>query len=53
MSDKPLDQFLVAAKSLTDVNSAAELICRIVDSPNVYSFSDLLELPLIASVIYK
>ncbi len=50
MSDKSLEQLVNAVKSCTDFNSAADLICMLIDSPNVYSFSDILEVPLIASV---
>lgn len=50
MSEKPLDQFISTAKALNDHKSAAELIEKVIDSPNVYSFSDLLEVPTIASM---
>ncbi len=55
MSEKPLinalDNYLNAAKCLNDHASAVELIKRVIDSPGVYSFGDLLEVPLIDSVI--
>lgn len=50
MTEKPIDHFLNTAKSLTEHRTAAELIDKVVDSPNVYSFSDLLELPLFSSM---
>ena len=45
-----LDTLLVAARSLTDCESAVDLIRKAVDSPLVYSFSELLDVPLIMSV---
>lgn len=55
MSEKPstnaLDNFLTTARSLSDYPSATELIKKVIDSPVVYSFGDLLEVPLIDSVI--
>ena len=50
MSDKPLEQFVSSAKLLTDHKSAADLIVKAIDSPNVFSFNDLLEIELIASM---
>lgn len=55
MSEKPsiniLDNFLTTAKCLNDHASAADLINKVVDSPAVYSFGEILEVPLINSVI--
>ena len=54
MSEKPStnasDNFLSAARSINDFTSAIELIKKVIDSPVVYSFGDLLEVPLIDSV---
>lgn len=50
MTEKPIEQFLNTAKSLENHEKAAELILKVVDSSNIYSFSDLLELPLISSM---
>lgn len=47
-----LDQFVQAAKLLNDPESAVDLIKKVIDSPSVYSFSELLEIPLIKSVSY-
>ena len=53
MSEKPsiniLDNFLTTAKCLNDHASAADLINKVVDSPAVYSFGEILEVPLINS----
>ena len=54
MSEKPctnvLENFLVIARSLNDHESAVEIINKVIDSPAIYSFGDLLEVPLINSV---
>ena len=54
MSEKPstnaLDNFLSTARSINDYTSAIELIKKVIDSSVVYSFGELLEVPLIDSV---
>jgi hypothetical protein len=54
MSEKPStnasEQFLITARSINDYALAIELIKKVIDSPVVYSFGDLLEVPLIDSV---
>ena len=47
-----IEHFLEIAKSLNDLDSHVDLIKKVVESPVIYSFSELLEVPLIASVIY-
>ena len=47
-----IEHFLEIAKNLNDLDSAVDLIKKVVESPVIYSFSELLEVPLIASVIY-
>ena len=49
-SASTLEQLLSLAESLNDKQSAADLVIRAIESPNVYSFSDLLEMPLFASL---
>ncbi len=44
------DQFLDSAKILTNYESLVDLIRKAIESPFVYSFSELLEIPLINSV---
>ena len=55
MTEKPsinsLENYLNQAKNLTDHSSAVDLIKNVVECPLVYSFSELLEVPQIASVI--
>jgi hypothetical protein len=54
MSDKPssniLENFVNLVKSINDPEQAIELIMKIIESPSVYSFSEILEIPLISSV---
>jgi hypothetical protein len=45
-----IDQFLNAIKQSKDHASAAELIIKAIDSPSLYSFSELLDVPVVVSV---
>ena len=53
MCDKTnhIDQYLNTAKTISDYETAADLIKKAIESPLVYSFSELLELPFFQSVI--
>ena len=45
-----VNQFLIQAKTIKDLESAVDLIKQIIDSPNIYSFSEFLEIPEILQV---
>jgi chemotaxis protein CheY-P-specific phosphatase CheC len=45
-----LNQFLTQVKSIRTNESAVDLIKQIIDSPNIYSFSEFLESPEIQRV---
>lgn len=55
MTDKStqLDQYLTIAKTLDKVESAVEMIQKVIESSSVYSFSDFLELPFFQTVKSK
>ena len=46
-----LDYYVNIAKSLNDVESAVELINKVVESPLIYSFSEIIETKFISSVL--
>jgi len=54
MSEKPvtqgLDYYVSVAKNLSNYESAVELINKVVESPLIYSFSEIIETPFISSV---
>ena len=52
MADKNsvLDYYLNLANNIIDFASAADLIIKIIESPSIYSFSEILEVPFISSV---
>jgi hypothetical protein len=52
MADKNtvLDHYLNLANNVSDFASAADLIIKVIESPSVYSFSEILEAPFINSV---
>jgi hypothetical protein len=52
MADKnsALDYYLNLANNIADFASAADLITKVIESPAVYSFSEILEVPIINSV---
>ena len=45
-----LNQFLTQVRTVKDKESAVDLIKQIIDSPNIYSFSEFLESPEIQQV---
>jgi hypothetical protein len=45
-----IDQFLNAIKQAKDHPSAVDIIMQAVDSSSLYSFSEFLDVPLVASV---
>lgn len=45
-----LENLITQAKSVSDPESAVELINKVVESPQVYSFSEILEVPFFKSV---
>lgn len=48
-----IDQYLNTAKTINDYETAADLIKKVIESPIVHSFSELLELPFFQSVIFN
>lgn len=48
-----LEQFISLAKNLNDLESAIDLVKKVIDSPVVYSFSEILEISYFASVRKK
>lgn len=52
MADKnsALDYYLNLANNISDFTSAADLIIKVIESPTIYSFSEILEVPFISSV---
>ena len=51
-STNTLEHYLNQAKNLNDHGTTIDLIKNVIECPLMYSFSELLEVPQIASVIY-
>ena len=51
-STNTLEHYLNQAKNLNDLGTTIDLIKNVIECPLVYSFSELLEVPQIASVIF-
>jgi hypothetical protein len=51
-STNTLENYLNQAKNLNDLGTTIDLIKNVIECPLVYSFSELLEVPQIASVIF-
>ncbi len=45
-----INQFLTQLNDIKDNESAVAVIIQIIDSPNIYSFSEFLETPIISQV---
>lgn len=54
MSEKQssLEQIILNAKRVNEFESAVEIIKKVVESPLIYSFSEILEIPFFASVLF-
>lgn len=52
-STNALESFINQAKSLANVESAVDLVAKVVESPLVHSFGEILEIPIIKSVKFN
>lgn len=50
-SSGTLEQFVNHAKTLDRIEHIVDLVKQVIESPNVYSFSEFLEMPNITNVM--